>query len=240
MVTTVRAKVRHGLIWWRPDPKNPSNEDKAFRNMTVDLPKGEYDRLYALGAVVPATEELVKPGKMITLPETATDEEIMAWVTDATTAEIRDLAAQRPMLADRLRVARGVIEDRLRKQYELLGAAIREADDAVESRSPVADGEAEVNPAVDGSPLGDPDDGDDDDDDGDDEDDDDGDDEDLDEDPDTVVSWNVKKIQQHLSKHPEQASAIMQAENRLAEEEDRDPRQGVIRSVEVAASHQSQ
>lgn len=121
--------VRHAVIQY--SGKNAAGQDAyetAFRGMVVDLPDGaELDKLVAYGAVVPEGQQLVRPGTMRELPETATDAEIMNWVVGATATETEQLVIARPAMADRLLVAQESVKARFEEQAQHLSGKAQEA-----------------------------------------------------------------------------------------------------------------
>lgn len=54
---------------------------------------------------------------------------------------------------------------------------------------------------------------------------------------DAIVRGNAKSVMDHVADNPADATGVLEAENRLAAIENRQPRTSVIRAVEVAASH---
>lgn len=247
--------VRHGAVRYRVPRKGKVATLTAFRGMTVDMPQEEIDRLEPLGAVVKPGSELERDGKMMPLPNTASDEELIAWVSVATKAEIAAQIAETPLLGDRISTAALKVKEALAAQNELLGglqetvdegmqlAAEREqaeAKAAAQGAQPGAEPEADANagnvspeaggdpsavkgagdnggdaggPNLDAIALA------------------------------KVVSQSIPKVSEYLSEHPEQASAVLEAEKVRAAQPDAKPdtvREGIIKAVTAAAQHASQ
>lgn len=229
------VKVRHGLVFYL-------NEDghqlTAFRAQTVKMSSSEAERLRALGAVVDANEELPRVGRITPIPNTASDEELIAWVSVATKGEIVTAIAENPALGDRILAARDIVARRLEAQNELLsgidgtvkkGQALGKKRANAEKRgAPTTGAEGKNTRAL----IGQADD--DEDEDGDDEEDDD-DEEELDEDdPRAVVRGDLGDISAFLSEHPDKAQDVLQAEKDLALDQQREVRPAVLTAVEQA------
>ena len=131
--------VRHALLQYMgTNSTGQPSYETAFRNMSVEFSDGpETTRLIELGAIVPDGEELARPGQMLALPETATDEEILNWVAGATTPEVTALVAARPVMAPRLLSAQEAISKRFQEQAELLGQAAKEQPSGDAEQAPV-------------------------------------------------------------------------------------------------------
>src|SRR4051812_34060744 len=129
-----KAKVKFGLInYTRTDKATGRDyEDRAFRDMIVDLNQEEYDRLLEHGAIVPPDVELARPGRLSALPETATDEEILNWAQAATTEEIRAECRDRPILAERLTAAWEAVQERVKAYREHMSGALDAANDGAD------------------------------------------------------------------------------------------------------------
>lgn len=235
--------VRHGVINYTGPGGKPM---KAFRGMTVDIAdEADVNRLVKYNAIVKPDVELEKPGEMLALPQSATDEQILSWVASATPTEVKALVEERPILADRIRAAAEDVQERLKKQHELLSGVVKAADDgarvaadqeaerkaAKEAEAERKAKEAEENggqPPVPGAvPLANSDDS------------------QATEDVDEVIKGNVGEISKYLAAHPEQAQAVLDAENRRVDAQraagkDEQPRAGLVRAVQAAAGHAGQ
>src|SRR5688500_11259338 len=119
-----KVKVRHALIQYRVTGDHGAiRTEMAFRGQVVELPEDEARRLLADQAVIPPDQPLDRPGMMMRLPEAPTDEEIVAWVSSATTDEIVRLARERPILAHRLQGAAEWVRDHAIGNIEAMDAA---------------------------------------------------------------------------------------------------------------------
>jgi hypothetical protein len=247
------VQIRHGAVRYKvPKAGTPRGYSikVGFRSMKVDMPQSEVDRLEPLGAVVGVNDELPKGGKLSPLPNTASDEELIAWVSVATAEEIASQIADTPDLADRIMTARATVTERLKQQNEILGGVDDAVAQGLELAAQRADAEAKAQaeaavqlpPAVteptpagadvvppesggDPSPVTKSD----------------GDDVDHAGNLDEVVAQSVPKVSEYLSEHPEQAAAVLDAEKVRAAQEGAKPpnvREGVIKAVEAAASFQ--
>lgn len=221
----MNVKVRHALVNYTVPGKDNRGNDReldeiALRGQIVDIPRDQVDRLKTLGAVVAPDVDLERPGVMMALPESPTDEEILAWVRSARREEVVALAQGRPELVDRLSGAMDRVERDYARQMELLGHAVPD-------RRPVA-GEPAPAPTVppvpptppnpnDPAALGNPDghvyDG-----------------------PAAaeVVKGSVEQVAEHLAEYPDQAQAILDAENVHTKGK---ARNGVLAAVQAAIGH---
>lgn len=206
-----RFKVRHATIQYRS--KNDLGQDTyevAFRGTVVELPDGEStDRLKALGAVVPEDEELPRPGRLGTLPDTATDAEITSWVVAATADEVKMLIAERPVMATRIESAWASVQERFEEQAKHLGSVPKEkaVETVGEGSTPAPQASSTPTPAVNNPGEFD---------------------------ADKVVAGSAKSVTDFVSDNPAHAAAILEAENRRGE----DPRVSVVRAVEAARAQQ--
>jgi hypothetical protein len=245
-----KFKVRHSILNYHDGDGNPVT---AFRNMTVELfDEKEIERFKRLGAVIPPDEELQKPGRMMALPETAADEEILNWVADAQASEVRQLILDRPHLADRIRAAAEVVKERFRIQEEQLSGVVKQVEefeaeipedqrkpqpapgsaDPGAPPTPPAPGTQQINPpGGTGEPQDNGDGGS-------------GDGGSVD--PDEVVKGSVAEVSKYLSEHPTEAPMVLEAENRRVEaaraagKADEQPRAGLVRAVQAASAHTAQ
>jgi hypothetical protein len=236
----VKVKVRHGLAFYLD---KDGHQRTVFRNQKVSMPRSEAERLRAHGAVVDVDEDLPMVGRLTPIPNTASDEELIAWVSVATKGEIVTAISENPALGDRILAARDVVKKRLEAQDELLsgidstvkqGTALAKKRASAEKRGAPTSGAAGKNArnlvSTDADDDGD-----------DDEEDDDEDDDDLDEDdPRAVVRGNVNEVSDFLVQHPDQAQAVLEAEKALALDKQRDVRPGVIEAVKQAANANNQ
>lgn len=230
--------VRHAVLQYAS--KNTLGQDTyetAFRNMSVELEDGpETDRLLKLGAIVPDGEELARPGRMLGLPETATDAEILNWVAGATTTEVAELVAARPATAPRLLAAQETVQARFDAQAELLGAALKQESQASPdflgsgdnsgglapapqpstTEDPAVNSPGEIlNPAAAGAFTIPSDSG------------------DLSpEEADKVVAGGARAVADYISEHPQHSQSILQAESRRED----GARPTVVKAVQAAAA----
>jgi hypothetical protein len=234
--------VRHVTVQY--GSKNSLGQDtyeSAFRGMTIELPDDpSTERLVQLGAVIPEDGTLERPGRMLALPETATDAEIINWVVGATPQETEELVRARPAMADRLVAAQEAVAARFSEQEQHLGGfkAIAEEAQAIAPPSytvttdngagltpapqpstnefPAVNSPGNVggSPAASGRPLL-------------------ADDGSLKpEDADKIVAGGAREVAQYISENPRHAQAVLDAESRRGE----DPRVSVVRAAQAAAS----
>lgn len=118
-----KVLVRHALVQY--SSKNALGQETyetAFRGMEIDLPDGpELDKLREYGAVVDTDAQLTRPGRMMALPETAGDAEIISWVSGATNDEVEMLVRERPVMAPRIQAAWASVQERFSEQNLHLG-----------------------------------------------------------------------------------------------------------------------
>lgn len=229
-------KIRHSLVRYRVTVDGQERPELAFRNQIVDIPYGQVERLDRLGATVPVEEDLPRPGRMLALPETATEAEILSWVMGATKDEVADLVKQRPVMAERIESAAEAVAKRFEEQNAHLGGLRKIADEAkADEPSTPETGTSEPSnpaPAEGTNPEGDggnpPADGDGD--------------EDLigpaeftAEQADALVAEGAKPAQEFISNNPRHAGAVLEAEGRLAEKEKREARVSIVRAAQAAA-----
>ena len=251
-----QRKVRHALVTVQV---RKGVYETYFRGETVDVPDAEIARLEALGAVVPATAELQRPGTLAPLSEGASDEELVAWVLAATDSELTAELQRRPDLAPRVIDARKLVVDRqeamlnrLREAEKLAQPIAKEtekaaakeareaeaaakaaakksapakaaapsksakaaADDAKTSETPSEPITATGGVDPDSLPAN------------------------LDAgQADTIVSGSPEEVSEFLSLNPEQAQAILEAEQRRASAADEDVRAGVVEAAKAAIAH---
>lgn len=305
-----KRKVRHALLTYIVDGR----QEMAFRGTVVDLPADLVERYDALGATVPVDADLDRPGRLLDLTATATDEELINWLLGATEAEVAAAVATRSEVAPRIAAAQAHVKDLRAFQDKALEAASKvasgaSAENLYGASAMLKEGEASTRPTPTGD-LTDPgaDDGDEDD----------GSDDgspppvstpavpptapetgvsvsdpnekavtesggggleswpapgaDVDapnttaeveaagaapvgpgvgaeeswpkvtsdedaEVADAIVAGTVEDVTDFLSENPEQAQAILEAENRRATSTGKDPRSGVVRAVSAAAGH---
>lgn len=210
----------------------------GFRGMTVDMPEEEFDRLEALGAVMPADEELTRGGTLMPLPNTASDEELIAWVSVATRDEIAAQIADTPHLADRLLTARDAVKQKLAEQNEILGGVQDAVDEGLELAAKRE--QAQTQPSPEGAAPEAGGEGDDTKSDGDAGDGGDATNEITDEAIGEVIHGTVAVVSKFLSEHPEQFQRILAAERERAQESGAKPdhvREGVVTAAQAAAAH---
>jgi hypothetical protein len=113
-----QRKVRHALITYVVDGR----QEMAFRGQVVDITDGEADRLDRLGATVEVSKDLERPGTLAALPESPTDEEIVAWCLAASPVELEHILRVRPELGPRIEGAYQHVVDARKAQDENLKA----------------------------------------------------------------------------------------------------------------------
>lgn len=231
----MKRKIQHALVQYTVDGR----QELAFRNQIVDIPDDQVERLDALGATVAADVDLQRPGKMMTLPDSATDAEIMSWVVGATNAEVEDLVRERPVMAERILAAHATVAERFSEQNIHLGGLKQIAEEAEATAKAQADaallaGLSEADLAVvrqlvgltDDEVLG------------------------LAElaeaqtqadligdtfDADKIVAGSAKSVTDYIAENPHRAAAILDAEGRRAIASKEDARVTIIRAAEAAA-----
>lgn len=236
-------KVRHATVQYfvKDGSGNVVDYKTAFRNQVVDIPADQVERLDALGATVPVDQDLDRPGRMLALPETAGDAEILSWVMGATNVEVEALVRERPAIAGRIASAKEAVEARFAEQDRHLGGLQKIAEEAGGESEPepepgpgAADNSEGTTPAPQPSATDTP----------------------AANDPgdagtpaalaaqpptldeagaDRIVQGNAKSVTDYISENPVNAAAILDAETRLAVDEGREPRVSVVRAVEAAA-----
>lgn len=233
----MKVKVRHALITFG---KNRS--EVALRGAIVDLPSDDAERFLARGAVIPSDQELERPGQLMDLRESPSDEELVSWVTAATPDEVKALLTVRPNLAPRVVAATEHVEALYAYQTSRLSELAEHAA-SVEVPDPGHGTSAMLDP--DAEPATDADETDADaaggaDDDGTDDNDSEGADATIDADTaDVIVGGNVETVENHLADNPENAALVLEAEHRRAASEGKPPRKGVLEAVETALSYTS-
>jgi hypothetical protein len=234
------VKVRHGLAFYLDAE---GNQHTVFRNQKVEMPASEAERLEALGAVVGPDDELPMVGRITPIPNTASDEELIAWVSVATKSEIVNAIAENPALGDRILAARDVVQARLEAQNELLGgvsSTVRQGKALAKKRA-AAEKRGAPTSGADGKNARRLLDVDPDEDEDDDEEDDDDDDDDLDEDdPRSVVRGSVGDVAKFLQANPDKAVEVLDAEKAEALDKQRDVRPGIVHAVQAAANANNQ
>lgn len=237
-----RVKVRHALVQYTVE--NAQGQpvfETAFRNMEIDIPDGpELERLRKYEAVVDVGVELARPGRMMVLPETAGDAEIISWVTGATNDEVEMLVRERPTMAPRIQAAWAGVQDRFNEQNLHLGglnkiaeAARAHADQHIVVGTDNSDGATPAplpsqnqHPAV--NDPGEARESDDEDED---------DEEDFTAaDAEEIVEGSVKEVAEYVAENPEHANLILEAEGNR----EGGARQGVVRAAEAAVKHANQ
>jgi hypothetical protein len=125
-----KIKIRHGLAFYNTVVDGKEVEQTAFRNQIVDVSDKEATRLKRLGAAVDEGTELTLPGRIMPLPNTASDEELLAWVSVANAEDVAAEMKKNPGLKDRLDNAVNVFEDRMAAQRDLLSGLKGDIEDA--------------------------------------------------------------------------------------------------------------
>lgn len=224
-----KAKIRHGLAFYMDED---DNQQTAWRGQVVNLSQEEYDRLDKFGALLPVDAELPVHGKMTPIPNMASDEELLAWVSVATKAEIEAAIAERPAIADRLQAAQDEVQKKLEAQNELLSglkgtiaagkrkAKKRAASATKETTAQKAKAKAQQAEASSDEADGEEEE------------------EELDEDdPREVIKGTVDEVSAFLAEHPEAADDILAAEQEAATNDDREVRKGVEEAARLAKSN---
>jgi len=219
-------KVRHALVQYTT---HDGTREIAFRNEVVDFPQGEVDRLEAYGALVSEGTTLQRPGRMLALPVSPSDQEVITWVIGATDDEVRALAETRPELAARLDDAKAYIVAHTNSVTGRLDAARTVAADATPQAPPPVDPAAD--PGTVPVPVTDPN-------------------ARTPEAPtpeaeglssaeaDTIVTGNAKQVADWIAEHPTDANAILEAESRrAAADPDKPVRSTVVNAAAAAAGH---
>ena len=241
-----KVKIRHGLAYYLVPVAGREDlaQRTAFRGQVITVSDEEAARLRASGAAVDHDEELPLLGKITPIPNTASDEELFAWVSVATKAEIARAIEERPQLGDRLLAAKAAYDKRIEQQNKFLSGieeTVAEGKKAAKAAAKRKQGNAKSSAPTSGAngpnstgtaPN----------------------EEDLDEleeldeeeeeldedDPREVVKGDVNSISKFLTEHPEQIQAVLDAEANLAQSQNREVRKGVIDAASVAANTKNQ
>jgi hypothetical protein len=240
VANTTKIKIRHALAFYLDEN---GHQYTAFRNQKVEVPTKEAERLKTLGAAVDVDDELPMVGRITPIPNTASDEELISWVSVATTSEIVEAVAEQPELKDRILAARDVVKKRLEAQDELLSgidktlkagtALARKRKNASKKGAPTtgADGR-NVNAVIPDDEVDDEVD-----------DDDEVEDEEPDypaDDPRMVVRGNVGEVAGFLAENPDKAQDVLEAEKAEALDKQREVRPGVVKAVAAAVNATNQ
>lgn len=204
-----KRKVRHALVQYSvPTGDGGTMPETAFRNQIVDIPQDQVKRLDELGATVPEDQDLDRPGRMLTLPETAGDAEILSWVIGASSAEVEALVRERPAMAARILAAKESVTARFKEQDEhLSGGGLKKIANAAEAEAARA---AEADLIGDGGVF-------------------------TPEQADEIVKGKATDVTDYISENPANAAAILEAEGRRATAAKESVRVSVARSAEAAA-----
>jgi hypothetical protein len=159
---------------------------------------------------------------MMALPESPTDEEVIAWVRSARREEVIALAQLRPDLVDRISGAMDRVERDYKRQMELLGHAVPDRPAAGAGNDPAVtyppnpgDGAPTGAGGGSGDPSGlSPD--------------------EIAELADSVVLGSVEEVSSYLADNPTHAQAVLDAETR---HKNGKPRNGVVTAAQAAAGH---
>lgn len=141
-----KVKVRHAVIQYEKKEGDRTLVEMAFRNQVVDLPSGEEKRLREAGAVIDADQMPERPGTLLTLPESPSDEELIAWVLAATPLEIERVAQERPLLAHRFESARLHIRNQDEERQNAITEAAR-ATSRIRDENPLVANQGEEDGA---------------------------------------------------------------------------------------------
>lgn len=213
-------KVRHATVQYfiKDDQGVVTSFETAFRNQIIDVPADQVERLDELGATVAVDQDLERPGRMLVLPDTATDSEILSWVMGASNVEVEGLVRERPVMADRIAAAAASVEERFKEQNLHLGGLKTIASDS--EKQAATEAEADANAAAAREALkadlvgtGD---------------------------ADGVVKGNSKSVTDYIADNPATAADILEAEGRLATSEKREPRVSVVRAAQAALGFTAQ
>lgn len=217
-------KIKHALVTYvvtkEVGGKTVKSYETAFRNQVVDIPDDQVKRLDDLGATVAPKTSLERPGTMMVLTDTATDEEIVSWVTGATEAETEALIADRPVMADRIRAAAATVAERFAEQNRHLGgvdgtpATVDAAGGGSEADTPEAEAEGDDDEDLIGDPP-------------------------TSVDPADVVKGTAREVAEYIANNPDQANAILVAEEARAVASKEDVRVTIVRAAEAAAGFTS-
>lgn len=252
----VKRKVRHGVLRYITEA---GLREIASRNDVIELDAEQAARFDKLNATVAVKDELERPGQMIALPVSPSDEEIITWVIGATASEVEAQIRLRPELGERLRGARERIIDLSKSKLDDAIATAEAAEAALAKEREEAErlaaagttptaplgsrpGEATAPPTI--PPLSRPvtpvssatGDGPTSDTPG----------QDAAPDFDAVVGGNVEEVKAYVADNPQFAAQVLDAENRrvaaahAAGKTTEEPRQGVVRAVQAAAGHVGQ
>lgn len=252
-----KVKIKHGLAFYLDESGENPVQLTAFRTQVINVSEKEATRLKELGAAIDAEAELPLVGRLTPLPNTASDEELLAWCSVASRDEIAQAVEDRPELGDRILAARDIVRERMEAQQELLSGIedhVKEAQAAGKKRAKAGSRQSaptsgQAGPHQTRSQAGAVDDDDEDliGDDGDEEEEEleeEGDGDELHDNLDEVVKGNVEAVSKYLSENPDQAQAILEAEDRRAaaareagDQQRARVRDGVVQAAQAAAAH---
>lgn len=141
-------KIRHALASWVHNGKSHT----AFRGQVAEIPDDEAERLLSHNAIIPAADELMRPGIIQDLPASPSDEELIAWLSEANPSEVVMLIADRPEFRPRIEAA--VENVALAKGYE--AQHLEDVRRAMEGVAPVQHSENNDDIVLDvpGAPTG--------------------------------------------------------------------------------------
>jgi len=223
-----KVKIKHGLAFYFDESGENPVQLTAFRTQVIDVSAKEAKRLKSLGAAVDVDEELPLLGRITPLPNTASDEELLAWVSVASRSEIAQAVEDRPELGDRILAARDTIQERMEAQQELLSGIssdIKKAQERAQERAQVEEEEEDLIGEGEEEGEGE------------------GEGEELHDNPDEIVKGNVEAVSKYLSENPDQAQVILDAETRRADalrasgDKRAKVREGVVQAAQAAAAH---
>lgn len=208
-----KRKIRHALVQFPVTEGGNSRFETAFRNQVVDIPADQVERLDELGATVEPDTDLARPGRMLALPETAGDAEILNWVIGASNDEVEALVRQRPAMAARIEAAHAAVTERFQEQNLHLGGLREIAEEAEADLIGDAGGTPPAptpTPSTEGEAL-------------------------SAEEADRIVEGNAKSVTDYIAENPQSAGAILEAESRRSEAKKEDFRVSIRKAAEAAA-----
>ena len=207
-------KIRHALVQYTvEDGDGNVRFETAFRNQIVDIPEGQVARLDELGATVLPEDDLERPGRMLNLPETATDAEILNWVMGASNEEVETLVRERPVMADRILAAQAAVAKRFQEQDEHLGGLKKIAEEA--EADLIGDANPEAPEPATGDVL-------------------------TADEADKIVLGTAKSVADYISENPQSAGVLLEAEGRRSESAKEAFRVSITRAAEAAAGFTAQ
>lgn len=215
-----KRKIRHALVQYSVKDGDKTRFETAFRNQIVDIPDDQVDRLDVLGATVEPDEDLPRPGRMLALPETAGDAEILNWVMGASNEEIENLVRERPAMAGRIEAAHAAVQERFQEQNLHLGGLKEIAEEAeadlIGGTVPTQEPGTPPAPSPAREEALTP------------------------EAADQIVAGKATDVANYISENPQSAGVILEAEDRRATAAKEDVRVTIVKAAEAAAGFTAQ